>query len=354
MTIQKFLSIDGGGTDTFFLATLNGGGSPALCSVLPGGTVKIVAQHTEPAPGGTVANLATLIGSKGTLADSRWRVDDQTYGIRVTASDQSQAIYVVPASSASAADWTKIYETGTISGNAALTGTKVTGFGLPGFGNVNAAALFNLAVGVGGVTTANDQAIVNAPPGHTHVLLARKGSAAPNATFGTLPGVTFKTLADPISGANGDVAFEGTLTPGDATGIWYAADGAGASLLARTGDPAPGGGHWSSFLSLVLPRDPARGPVFLATLAVNSADGIGKADALGLWAMDSAGNLTLLLRTNRSTLVNGVSKSVKSFTALVPSVGSLGAASGYDNADRIAVLATFTDGTKAQLSLTVP
>ena len=358
VTIKTFIAIDGAGRTPFVLGTLQGTGviaanNSALLAIRGGGQVTIAARTGDTATLGattrTISILATLVGSKGTLAANRWRVDDDTFGMRATFGDKSQASFAVPATAATPADWQPTAQTGVFSGGP-LAGITATSFGLPGFGNIGSAQLVNLKTTLGSVTSAitSDTAV-----------LARNDTAAPDATGNALPGVLFKTLADPLSGANGAVAFAGTLagTGVEATnrsGLWFAANGATAKLLARAGDPAPDGGHWKAFSTMVLPDHSALGPIFLATLATSIADGVTARNNLGLYATDSTGTVRLLLRTGGNASVNGVSKVVETFTALVPSVGSIGAASGYDNAGNVAVLATFGDGSQALLVLTVP
>ncbi len=125
-------------------------------------------------------------------------------------------------------------------------------------------------------------------------------------------------------------------------------------VLANAGAAAPGGGHWAAFGSLALANGAASGPLFTGTLAVNKADGVTAKNNLGLWGVDSSDTLQLLLRTNQTVVIHNSNKTLKTFVALAPAVGSPGAASGYDDNGNVAVLATFTDGSKALLKLTVP
>ena len=69
--------------------------------------------------------------------------------------------------------------------------------------------------------------------------------------------------------------------------------------------------------------------------------------------MDSTGKLRRLLRAGEQMLVGGQPRTIKTFTALTGSPGSLGAASGYDDS-HVTVLATFTDKTQALLRIPVP
>ena len=360
LTIQHFLALDGQGSTTFALVTLQGTGvtaanNTALLAIIGPGQVNLAARKGQSVTIGgttrTVTTLATLVGSSGTLAANRWRAGEDSFGLRVTCPDKTQAIFVVPATAASAADWTLTAETGAIA-TGPLAGTTVASFGLPGFGSADSAQVVNLKTTPGAVTAANDTAISSGA-----TVLARKGAPAPDASGAAMPGVLFKTLADPLSG--GAAAFAGTLsgTGVKATnnrGLWYAADGATTKLLARTGDAAPGGGHWNTFSTMVLPDNPTGGPIFLGTLTTSVADPVTAKNNLGLWAVDSTGTLQLIFRTGQNALVNGVTRQVKTFTALVPGAGSIGAASGYDNKGHVAVLATFTDGTQALLVLMVP
>ena len=360
--IKKFLAVDGNGPTPFALVTLTGTGitganDTALCAVLGVGNVTIVAQEGQSVTIGAttrpVKTLATLVVSKGTLAANRWRVDGDSFGVRVTFPDKQGAIFAVPATATSAADWALMTQTGAITAIPELNGLVAGSFGLPGFGSASVAQVVNFAKGPG-VSARNNAAITSGNAADGFKLLARKGADAPGATGAALGGTFFKSLADPLSGANGATAFAGTITGRlKGSGIWLAADGATTKLLARSGDLAPGGGRWKAFTTLAMP-DGAHGPIFLATLATSAADGVTKANSFGLWAVDSTGTLRLMFRTGRDASVNGVAKPVKAFTALTPAKGTLGAASGYDNAGNIAVLATFTDGTQALLTVTVP
>jgi hypothetical protein len=191
-------------------------------------------------------------------------------------------------------------------------------------------------------------------------LLAQKGTEAPDATGAPTPGVLFKSISDPVSGANGAIAFEAELTGAgvhDGTiGIWFAADGIIPKLIAETGGAAPGGGHFAKFISMVLPAytSGTDGPIFTATLGLSAADHVSGQNNFGLWAVDGSGAPELLLRTGETITVAGESETVKTFSALDPAPGSPGAAAGYDDAGNITVHATFTDGTHATLDLSTP
>jgi RHS repeat-associated protein len=365
LTIKNFLAIDGNGADTFFLATLQGKGvtaanNIALEAAISGSSQIVARKGEEVTIGGStssISTLTTLVGSPGTLADGRWRVDDSDFGIRVTLSNKSEAIFIVPATATSSTNWSLLAQTGAISGITRLDGGVAASFGLPGFSNSTESHLVNLSTkGAGKVAAAGDVALTSGTN-----LLAQKGSEAPDATGAPMNAVLFKTLSDPVSGANGAIAFEATLTgaavnASNNSGIWFAANGVMPKLIARTGDSAPGGGHFAKFISMVLPVYSTRsdGPVFLATLAVKRADGVNGRNDLGLWAVDSTGAIHLLFRTGQAVTVGGQSEIVSTFLALDPALGSVGAASGYDSDGYIAIRATFTDGTQALIYVAAP
>jgi hypothetical protein len=172
---------------------------------------------------------------------------------------------------------------------------------------------------------------------------------------------------------------------GTNTGIEYSLHGDEPALLANAGASAPGLtgtgsiGHWASFNSLVLPHgeefffDPIvnayahavvspqgeipvddYGPIFVATLAVSAADGVDAGNNLGLWAVNGYGELQLIFRSGETVTVNEATKTVRTFIALAAAPGSVGAESGYESDGEVEVLATFTDGTTALLTIQIP
>jgi hypothetical protein len=191
-------------------------------------------------------------------------------------------------------------------------------------------------------------------------MLSGKGRPAPGVDGAALPGgLTFKKTADPIAGAAGRTAFAGTLAglgvkTTNRAGLWFTASDGSLRMLARAGELAPGGGRWAAFESLVLPDGPQSGPLFTGTLILDAAAAVTKANNRALWGVDTGGTLQLLLRTGQTLTVNGGPLTVKSFVALTPSAGSLGAASGFDDDQHVSTLVTFTNGTQAIVGISVP
>jgi hypothetical protein len=363
LSVKTFGTIDGApdaSGATFFLATLQGTGvttknDSALLAVLADGSVHVLAREGDMVNGKPISIISTLVGIRGALGEGRWRADGASFGVRLTFSDpaKSQALFTIPATATSPTQWTRWLGLGDTLG-APLAGVQISALGFPAFGSDGPAVLATLKPGTGtpAVTTKNDSAIVRVDAGGL-VVLAREGATPP----GLGGAVAFKTFSDPVSGAHGRTAFAATLSVVTATfskGLWYSADGETLTEFARTGRPAPHGGKFAAFSSLALPDGAASGPIFTATLTADTAAGISAANNFGVWAVNSSGVLKLVLRTGQKVVVNAVPLTIKSFTALTPAAGSIGAAHGYDNAGHVAVLATFTDKTVALLELTVP
>lgn len=356
--IKSFTHLDGTGADVFFLATLAGAGvsarnDSALCVAAADGSVRVLLREEQTLGGKKVKTIASLVGLPGTLAEGRWRLDDSRLGARITFEDKSHAIYSFASDGTAAARW---IGTADQLADPPLTDASVAALDFPGFGEQGPAFLAGLAPGTAGVEKTNDSTLFRADATGLSVL-AREGDAAPGIEISPGTRATFKTFAAPVSGADGRLAFLATVAgvkANVATGLWYAPDGETPALLARLGSAAPGGGKFATFASLALPDGPDSGPLFTGKLAVSKPDGITAANSLGLWAVDREGELALVLRTGQELIVAGTARTLKSFTALSPAKGSFGAASGYDNAGRVTVLATFTDRTVALLELALP
>ena len=102
------------------------------------------------------------------------------------------------------------------------------------------------------------------------------------------------------------------------------------------------------------PDGPESGPIFTARLTVSARDNVTAKTDRGLWALDSGGTLQLLLRTGNGLSINGTTRVVKGFAALVAANGSLGAARGYDDDQHVTVLASFANGEQAIVNIAIP
>jgi hypothetical protein len=354
--LKKFLSIDGNGATVFFRFKFNGPSVTAandigLGAIMPDATFRLLAREGNVVQGKTVTLLGTLIGAKGTLAENRWRAGADAIGVRLSFSGKTQAVYTIPTSATGPDQWILWAQ----SGDAIASRGAARTFGLPGFGPDNVAYTTQLAPPA---AKANDTLLLRENALAVDLLAVESGPVpGPEAT--PLPGLRFKQFLDPISGANGQLAFIATIAgPGvrasNRSGIWFAGSDGVLRLLARAGDPAPGGGRWAAFESLALPDGNESAPLFTATLAIDGGAGISRSNRRGLWAADSAGTLRLLLRAGQTYTVNGAPRVIKAFVALAPAPGSLGAAQGLDGSGNVTALVTFIDGTEAVLTIGLP
>jgi len=215
-------------------------------------------------------------------------------------------------------------------------------------------------VGEGGVTKADDAVIGYSFNGSPFVNVAREGNAAPG-----VGGANFASFLDPLVNSNGHVAFIGTIkgqgvSSKNRTGIWFGLPGS-VSLVARTNHPdfsvtdAAGfaiDANWSSFTSLALPGGTNAGPLFLARI---SGKDTSKNTSFGLWGVDSSGFIRKLIRNgDQFGDQPGDILSVKKFTVLQPSSGSVGATRSFSSGHTVAVLVDFSNKTKGVVNIGIP
>jgi hypothetical protein len=104
-------------------------------------------------------------------------------------------------------------------------------------------------------------------------------------------------------------------------------------------------------VSFALPDGADAGPIFLAEI---SGPGINKKNKLGLWALNSTGTLERLARTGEEVPGNSSSKILSKIVLLNPLPPSQGSSRSFNDARRVAYLATFTDRTQAIEVVRVP
>ncbi len=356
LLLKSFLSIDGV-TDSsgaiFFLAKLQGASvtvadDTALCAARPDGSVRLLVRKGTLMGTAKISVIGTLAGGAGTLAEGRWRMDGQTIGARLSLTSGRQLLCAIRADAGSPQDWTYLAGAGDF--NDELAGAKIRSFGLPGFSADGVAAMAIFHTAEGGPTGASDRAIF-ARDNAGFSVLARKGSNAADPVT-----VQYRSFGEPVAGAGGKTAFTGWAGPAGGAaslGVWYAPAGELPKRIAVSRGMAPGGGRFNGFTSLALPNGASSGPAFTASLLLDAAAGVTASNNLGLWAADSAGALSLLLRTGKKVLVQGKERFVKSFTALAAVPGALGAAAGYDGS-RFHVAVSFTDGSSAIVKIPAP
>jgi hypothetical protein len=232
--------------------------------------------------------------------------------------------------------------------------TKFVSFGSPIIGaGGNLAYLGKLLTGVSGVSSANDSGIWKTDAGGVRSLIAREGSAAPDA-LGAPTSTVFGAFSDPAINALGRVAFRGTLRVGvsgvstaNASGLW-AQGTSGLALVARQGDQAPGldtGAKFAAFQQFVLPD--AGGLVFLAKV---SGTGVTPANNVGLWAVDGTGVVQLVARKGDMVSVNSTDKKITAFTLFSKVPFSAGQTRSFATDGGLLFRATFSDLSSALLS----
>lgn len=228
--------------------------------------------------------------------------------------------------------------------------------------NDHVAFAATLATGPGGITKTNNSGIWADDNSGTRHLIAQIG--VPNGAPLASGSGTFLTLGDPVYDDSEAVAFRGTLkvvtgqaTSTTATGIWATTSGS-LALVARQGSQAAGcptgpngtvGASFSAFTELALPNQ--GGVVFLATLNTNAAAAVTTANNQGIWAVDTNGNLQLIVRSG--DMINGKTiTSLKFLPALLYVNGQ--ARSFSQNVGDLVYEATFSDKSSGIFSVTFP
>jgi uncharacterized repeat protein (TIGR03803 family) len=238
----------------------------------------------------------------------------------------------------------------------AQSGATYTSFGSPAINdNDHTAFAATLASGAG-VTTANNLVIRADDSSGVNQLVAQSGMAAPGLAS------SFLTFSDPVYNNHEAVAFRATLKAAKgqpALGIW--STDANTQALAKVvlaGDAAPGcptGATFATFPELVLadqggPNNES-GVIFLATLTVNTGAAVTAANNTGIWAVDSSGNLQLIVRTGDS--LDGKTLTALSFLPAETLVNGQGRSYSQPRGDLV-FLATFSDKSTAIYNVVFP
>jgi hypothetical protein len=204
------------------------------------------------------------------------------------------------------------------------------------------------------VTSASNTAIYEVTGGAGGALdrIAVKGAAAAVVSGSA----TFTTFNTAVNNAEDHAAFMAKIagsgiSPLNDSGIWLWT-GTDIVRVAQEGDAAPGGdgATWMTLASLALP-DGGR-PLFTGLL--NPSTGIPaatKSTDSGLWALDSEGNLQLLVREGVTTVDD---RTVKSFKVLGAISGSPSQTRSHNGVGKIVYWATFTDGTQGIVKVVAP
>lgn len=248
----------------------------------------------------------------------------------------------------------------TVVGTAQLvasSGAMYASFGSPAIDTNNHSA-FVATLTLGGVVVKTNNLGIWADDGSgTRQLIAQSGSAL-------APGTSqpFLAFSDPVYNNHEAVAFRATLKAAKGQpgfGIW-ATDANTQSLIsvAKQYDQAPGcpaGATFATFTELALADQggPSNrgGAIFLGTLTVNAAAGVTSANCLGIWAVDSNGDLQLIVRTGDA--LDGKTVSGLSF---LPNLAFVMGQSRNFTQERgdLSLLATFSDKSTAIFRILFP
>ncbi len=229
-----------------------------------------------------------------------------------------------------------------------IPGLKPTSIGIPAGslpGHVAFQQVFASARG-NGVTAANNAGILYYG-NNGWSLPVRKGATVPGRL-----GTTWTSLTDPVVNGTGCLAWTGTVKP--ATGamvpvIGYCASGGLPQVVVERGSNASGvpGATFANFTSMALPE--GIGPVFIASLQIKS-NVVTTADDTGVWAVDSEGQLRLLLREGQWV----GTKRTRSFSLLQTTPGSLGQTRSFNRHGQIISRLLFSDNTQSLMLSEVP
>lgn len=185
---------------------------------------------------------------------------------------------------------------------------------------------------------------------------------------GTPPGTHFAQFGSLAMGGGNQPAISALIvgpgvTSSNHRGIWILGSESGATLVARTGSPAPGTGpgvvYSDSFvllLPLFSPVVNALGQV--AFMGEVAGPGVDLTNNLGLWATDPSGTLRLLVRTGdqidvgRGT-VTPDARTVESISLAFSQGSQSGEGSSFSDAGVLAFGLSFTDGSSGVFIATV-
>lgn len=362
--ISQFLSIDGGGTDPFFLVQLSGSGvssrnNTALAAAVGSAPARILARKGASLNGSTISTLSTLAVMPQSAGEGRWRATDQSLGVLLTLANGSRQLFTLPSTALSSADWIPWAATQAPL-PAPLVGAVIKTLGVPGFGPDGVVFTATLQTGVAGVTTATDSVLLRQTASGLQVL-AREGDLAPDRAGAPLPDVKFRSFGNPVHGPAGKVAFIGTVAArSGTTGVWWL-DGTGSvRLIARSGEAAPPIGTFAQFHNLVFPNATQGSPIIKARLQAQASAKIGSSQTDGLWALNSAGELAFLVRNGSFVfLQSSLQGSISGLTSFVAAKGSAGAEHGVDPSGAVRVNASITGASprttkRAQFPVSIP
>ncbi len=320
-------------------------------------------------PGGTktVKLLALFPPVAQSLGQGRSHVTRAAGGVamtaRVTFTDRSQAILVneegTPAFSLEALAVTGM-PVDSFNPQPSLPAVLWKSFGFPTWSQDGTRLGVLAAMQDGDVKASSDTALFVDGNGGRLILRNREGEAGINPLGEPLPGTVFAGFKDPLIGALPvEYVFMGKLkgagvNAGNDEGIWRRVDGR-IEQVARERGPIDGvasGDRWKRFYSVALGS--LRGPLFVTDVTRARGTSTFKTQRI-LWSVDSRGRLLPLLGQGDLITANLRLRTVKNFSALLPSKETAGVRTSFSSpGDRVAARVEFTDRTTALVSVSIP
>jgi hypothetical protein len=350
--------------------TLNAGGvtasnSQGVWAVDTSGSLQLIARQGDLVAAKTIAKIGFLpaVAAEG----GQTRSFDQNTGdllLSLTFTDGSQGIFNVvfspaPVLSAVASANDSV---------AGIASALFAAFGSPAMNQSDYTAFKAIITGsAAGIGVSNNSGIWADDNTGTRQLVVQTGTAS--LAPGTA-GAVFSALGDPVYNNNEVVAFMGTLKPGvgDAvktplnktTGLW-SNEGGVLHLVARTGVQAPdcpAGATFASVSQFALPDQGGAsnqgGVVLLANLKPG-AGGVNTNNNQGIWAVDTAGNLRLILRKGDSKNVDAGTKTITGITFLnAPAYAGGQTRSFNQSTGDLLVKLAFKDGSSGVFEVVFP
>ena len=362
-TFKSFKSVEVRNEALAFTATLNvGSGTPKTTAATDTGVwirtgvaaPVLVFREGQVIEGRKIKTLTALDSSAGSRGQGRgWlTVSGSTPRVQARAvfSNGQQAILTSDFVEGVQQITTLLQSDTVFSGGFLLTG----GFGFPAANRLGEHALLGTLDSDHGPAPA----VFFSPDGVDFDLLAYRSQIALSS------GAKFSKLQDPVLAVDGGLAFAATLSGGGVKGatantLWWQPPGGELSLLAQGGlatggapTDLPTGAQFSAFTSLAIAAN--RGPIFTATL-VPGKGGIAKTATSAVFGLDNTGKIRRLFGlTDPIDLGNSVTKPLKSFTLLTPTVGNTGVTRSFNDVQQVIWRATFADKTQAIVITQVP
>ena len=173
-------------------------------------------------------------------------------------------------------------------------------------------------------------------------LVARVGAPPPGMPYSVLT-----ALDDPVFNSKSQLAFLGSFRPHLATepgtGLWATGTSGKPEIkvrLRRSAAPGyPGGVFFGAIQQFALPNTGRL--VFMASLT----GAVSSDSNQGIWAIDAAGQVRLIVRKGGGLMIDGAAKQITSLTLLTGASETASQSRAFNDASQVVYKAGFSDGT---------